>query len=141
MSARDTGIEDLNPETLTERILHLETSNVGCGPVCSCRAFLGMTLSPQQAERLKQHATKVTFDKAPTDTAIVRGILGDTIDYVQDEVLNQLASDRGDLSAEDIKGGKQGAEMSVMKLFKFSSEMLVISAFLRGDHRGGGYRM
>ncbi|MHB1086497.1 MAG: hypothetical protein ACYCZ0_01990 [Minisyncoccota bacterium] len=105
-----------NPDTAVERILLLETSNVGCSPHCTCRAQLALVMSDTQEARLRDHAAKVTFDKIPSDEGVVKKVLGDDIEDIEVALLDRMAEDRGIKTSDEIKGGRDNAQITLLNL-------------------------
>ncbi len=106
------------PKKAVERVLLLETSNVGCGPLCTCRAQLVLVMSEAQEARLREHARQVTFDKIPTDERVVKNVLGGDIEDIEVALLDKMALDRGVKTSDEIKGGRDGAEGALLGLLR-----------------------
>lgn len=95
----------------TERVLLLAASNVGCSSLCSCRAYVAMTMTDEEAAKLKEHATKVTFDKIPSDENIVLQVLGNAAHHK--EVLDKIREDRGGKTMQQIATTPELARKSI----------------------------
>lgn len=139
MEMKTASSECNDPEKIIERILLLETSGVGCGPICSCRAQLAITMSDKQEQKVREHATRVTFDKVPTDAAIVKQLLDGTLVDIQPKLLDKLHHDRAGRSIDKIKGGPEQALMSLFALIEMFAETAPV-AFGIADSSGATNR-
>ncbi len=102
-------------EQILKRILFLETVGVGCGPVCTCRAYVAASLTDSQAALLEEESRAVVFNhKTPVEEAGVLALLGDTVLPQQTEGLGVIARDKRLPDRRPTeKGGVQGAEAAL----------------------------
>ncbi|OHA06650.1 MAG: hypothetical protein A3B34_01235 [Candidatus Sungbacteria bacterium RIFCSPLOWO2_01_FULL_54_21] len=112
-----------------ERILLLETVNVGCDRTCTCRAKFAAMMSEVEVAKVRQLATEVTHERRPSDEARVKGLLDDTMTPLMRAMLNRMAEDRDGASPDSIRGGLRGATIALMELmelelFAYTLELL-----------------
>ena len=124
----------IKAEDAVKRVILLETLGVGCGPTCTCRAALAMSLTKTQSELLEDVAKGVVFDgKEPGGEAVVLAELGPSATEFQVTALAHIAEDkRSPGKRRDEKGGVLGAIEALMK-FEEVSLFFMLERLVGGD--------